>query len=95
MPYVVVRHYRDSGTLVDELVKRADEVEGLIRGISGFVAYNMVRTESGCFSVSVYDDRAGAEESVSAAREYVQRTLPDLAVAPDVLQGDAVISFSG
>ena len=66
----------------------------LIRGISSFVAYNLVRTESGGFSVSVYDDRDGAEQSVVAAREYVQQTLPGLAGPPEVIQGDAVISFA-
>jgi hypothetical protein len=94
MPYVVVRHYQDSGELIDELGKRSDEVQNVIRGISGFIAYSLVRTDSGGFSVSVYADRAGAEQSVQAAREYVQQNLADLAVAPEVLQGEALISFA-
>ena len=93
MAYVVIRHYKDSSKLIDELAQRSDEVESLIRGVPGFVAYNLVRSESGGFSVSVYEDRAGAEQSVVAAREYVQQTLPGLAGPPQVIEGEALISF--
>jgi heme-degrading monooxygenase HmoA len=94
MPYVVVRHYKDSPRIADELAQRADEVEDVIRGVPGFVAYHFVKGDTGAFSVSVYNDRAGAEQSVVAAREYLQRTLPDLAGPPEVIQGEAVISFA-
>jgi hypothetical protein len=93
IPYVVVRHYQDSSKLIDGLAQRPDEIESLIRGIAGFVAYSLVRTESGGFSVSVYEDRAGAEESVRVARDYVQKNFADVGNPPEVIQGDAVISF--
>ena len=93
MPYVVVRHYQDSSKLIDGLAQRPDEIESLISGIAGFVAYHLVRTESGGFSVSVYEDRAGAEESVRVARDYVQQNFADVGNPPEVIQGDAVISF--
>ena len=94
MSYVVIRHYKDSTKLIDELAQRSGEVEDVIRGVPGFVAYNLVRTDSGGFSVSVYDDRSGAEESVRAAREYVQQNLPGISGPPEVIQGEAVISFT-
>ena len=94
MPYVVVRHYKDSGKLTDELAQRSDEVENVIRGVPGFVAYNFVRSDNGGFSVSVYEDRAGAEQSIVAAREYLQQNLPGVGGPPEVIQGEAVISFS-
>jgi hypothetical protein len=95
MPYVVIRHYKDSTKLIDELEQRSGDVEKLIRGIKGFIAYNLVRSEvGGGFSVSVYQDRAGAEESVRAAREYIQQKLPNVGAPPEVIQGEAVISFS-
>jgi heme-degrading monooxygenase HmoA len=94
MPYVVIRNYRNSTKLIDELEQRPDEVESLIRGVPGFIAYNLVRSDAGGFSVSVYADRAGAEESVRAARDYIQKTLPDIGGPPEVIQGEAVISFT-
>jgi heme-degrading monooxygenase HmoA len=94
MPYVVIRHYKDATKLIDELAQRSDDVENLIRGVPGFIAYNLVRSESGGFSVSVYQDRAGAEESVRAAREYLQQNLSAVSAPPEVIQGEAVISFN-
>jgi heme-degrading monooxygenase HmoA len=94
MPYVVIRHYKESTKLIDELEQRSADVENLIKGIPGFIAYNLVRSETGGFSVSVYEDRSGADESVRAAREYLQENLPGVAGPPEVIQGDAVISFT-
>jgi hypothetical protein len=37
MPYTVIRHYRESNKLIDELQRRSDDVESLIRGIDGFI----------------------------------------------------------
>lgn len=94
MPFTVIRHYRDSTKLIDELAQRKDEVESLIRGISGFVAYYLVRSETGGFTVSVYEDRAGAEESIRAARDYLQKNLSGVSSVPEVLQGETVFGFS-
>ena len=57
MSYVVIRHYQDASALIDGLEQRRDDIERLIRGIPGFVGYNLVRSEGGGFSVSVFDDR--------------------------------------
>jgi heme-degrading monooxygenase HmoA len=69
-------------------------VKNLISGIPGFIAFNLVRCESGAFSVSVYEDRTGAEESVRVAREYLQQNLPGISGPPEVIQGEAVLSVS-
>ena len=94
MAYAVVRNYKGASRLIDELQQRSDEVEGLIRAIPGFIHYVLVRSDDGGFSVSVYEDREGAEESVRQARDYVQKNLSDVGVAPEVLQGDAIIHLT-
>ena len=86
MAYAVIRNYKGASQLIDELQQRSDEVEQLIRGIPGLVHYVLVRSDDGGFSVSVYENREGAEESVRQARDYVQKNLSDVAVAPEVLQ---------
>src|SRR5688500_1417311 len=48
--HAVSRHYKGSSQLFDELERRTDEVEQVIRGVSGFVGYYLVRTEDGGFS---------------------------------------------
>jgi len=96
MAYAVIRHYKGSVELIDELGRRPGEVESLIRGVSGFQSYYLVRSDDGGFSVSVFEDRAGAEESVKAARQYIQENLADLAgEPPEVVQGEVTISFTG
>jgi heme-degrading monooxygenase HmoA len=92
---VVIRHYKGASELIDELARRQDEVEQLIRGVSGFVSYHLVKTADGGFSVSVYQDATGTEESVKAAADYIRTTLPQLSVSPpEIIQGKSVISFT-
>ena len=69
--HVVTRSYSGKGAkeLVDVLEKNKADVEKLIRSIKGFVSYSLVRTADGGFSVSVFQDKAGADESVKVARD--------------------------
>jgi len=95
VPYVVIRHYKGSTKLIDELEQRSGDVENLIRGNPGFITYYLVRSESGGFSVSVFEDRAGAEQSTRAARDYLQQNLSDVrSEPPEIIEGPAVVSFS-
>lgn len=92
---VVIRHYKGAGELMEELGRRRADVEQLIRGIPGFVAYYLVRTSDGGFSVSVYDDATGTQESVKQAAEWIRTNLPSLSVSPpEVIQGESLFSFS-
>jgi hypothetical protein len=93
VPYVVIRHYKDAPKLIEKIRPRLDDVANLIRGIPGFLAFNLVRSERGAVSVSVYEDRAGAEESVRVAREYLQKNLPGVSGPPEIIQGEAVLSI--
>ncbi len=90
--HAVIRHYRGNSQLFDELARRTDEVEQVIRGVSGFVGYTLVRTADGGFSVSVYEDEAGADESTRVAADWVRQNLPHLTVSPpEVIQGAVVL----
>ncbi|GAA1624725.1 hypothetical protein [Georgenia ruanii] len=92
---VVIRHYKGASELIDELARRSGEVEQLIRGVPGFVAYHLVKTADGGFSVSVYQDASGTEESVRAAADFIRTNVPQLSVAPpEVITGTSVISFT-
>ena len=74
--YAVIRHYKGNAQLMDELARRTDEVEQLIRGVPGFVSYCLVRTADGGFSVSVFQDRAGTEESNRRAADWIRQNAP-------------------
>ena len=55
--YIVVRTWTDAGSLADEMLKRQDEVTGLIKGVPGFVAYFATRTGDTLTSVTVCDSQ--------------------------------------
>lgn len=92
--HVVVRHYKGSSKLMDELVDRRKDVEDLIRGVDGFTAYYLVKTADGGASVSVFENEAGTAESNKRAAAYISENLDGvLAGPPQIIEGQAVIEF--
>ena len=82
--YGVVRSYAGPGTkeLFDLIVERKDEVEGLLRGVNGFVSYTLIQTDAGGATVTVCQDQAGADESIQVAHDWVAANGADLGAAP-------------
>jgi hypothetical protein len=92
--YAVVRTYSGKGAkeLFDVLEKRRTEVESIIRPIKGFVSYTLARSGDGGFSVTVCQDKAGTDESVQVAREWVAKNAGNTgAGAPQVSEGPVII----
>ena len=89
----VIRHYKGNSQLFDELERRTDEVEKVIRGVSGFISYYIVRTEDGGgFTVSVFEDKTGTDESIRVAADWVRQNVPQAAGSPpEVLEGRVVL----
>ena len=93
--HAVIRHYRGNSQFFDELERRTDEVEKVIRGVPGFVSYVLVRTADGGFSVGVYEDEAGADESNRVAADWIRQNLPHLTVGPPEVVAGGVILHLG
>jgi heme-degrading monooxygenase HmoA len=92
--HVVVRHYKGSAKLIDELVDRRKDVEELIRGVDGFVAYYLVKTADGGASISVFKNEAGTKESNKRAFAYLKENLDGVAAGPpEIIEGESVIDF--
>jgi hypothetical protein len=92
--HAVVRTYSGKGTkeLMDVLEKSRAEVERLIRAVDGFVSFSLVRTASGGFSVSVFRDKAGTDESIRVAREWIAKNAANVgAGAPAISEGDVIL----
>lgn len=88
--HAVVGTYSGKGTkkLIDVIEKNKTEVERLLRAIKGFVSYYLVRTSRGGFSVSVYEDKAGTDESIRVARDWIAKNAGNLGTArPTVSEG--------
>ena len=90
--HAVIRHYRGESQLFDELERRTDDVERVIRGVPGFISYRLVRTADGGFSVGVFEDESGATESTRVAADWVRQNLPQLTVRPpEVIEGGVIL----
>ncbi len=95
--HAVVRNYTGAGAkeLFDLLEARKGEVESLIRSVTGFVAYSLIRTGEGGISVTVCQDKAGTDESLQVARNWIQENAADLdTAAPSVSEGSVIVQLS-
>ena len=92
--HAVLRNYSGKGTkaLFDIIEKNKADVEKVIRPVKGFVSYSLVRTASGGFSVTVCQDKAGTDESVRAARDWIKKNVGKTgAAAPKVSEGTVML----
>ena len=90
----VVRTYSGKGAkeLFDVLEKHTGDVETLMRPIKGFVSYTLARNGDGGFSVTVCKDKAGIDESVAKARDWIAKNAANTgAAAPKVSEGTVVV----
>ena len=95
--YAVVRTYSGQGAneLFEILEQRKAEVEELIRSVSGLQTYTLLRTDDGGVTVTVCQDKAGADQSLQVARDWIQQNAPDLGTSPPaVSEGSVVLQIS-
>lgn len=92
----VIRTYSGHGAkeLIDVLEKNVAEVTDIIRSVPGFVSYTLARSENGGFSITVCQDKAGIDDSVQKAREWVAKNAGHTGVgAPQVVEGAVVLQL--
>ncbi len=95
--HAVVRTYSGQGAkeLFEQLEQRKSEVEDLIRSVVGFQAYTLLRTDDGGVTVTVCKDKAGTDQSLQLARDWIQENASDLRTSPPaVSQGPVVLQLS-
>lgn len=93
--HAVVRSYSGKGAkeLFDVLEKSKGEVEREMRSVKGFVSYTLARSNDGGFSVTVCQDKAGADESVTRAKDWVAKNAKGVSVgAPWVSEGTVIVN---
>jgi quinol monooxygenase YgiN len=81
--HVAIRRYRLDPTSVDEVMRQVSEgFIPLIKDADGFLAYYALNAGAGeIATVSVFEDQAGAEQSVRMAADWVRQNLA--ALLPD------------
>ena len=96
--HAVVRRYTgpEAGQLFGELEQRTADVERIIGGVPGFVAYTLMRTSDGGVSVTICQDRAGCEESSRRAAEWIRQNVSAAAGRPpEVMEGAVLVQMGG
>jgi hypothetical protein len=87
--YVSIRQY--NGRNVAEFSRRVqDGFVPIVRRVPGFLAWYLVDGGGGAlFTVTICEERAGVEASVSAAAAWVEDNVADLVEgAPAVINGE-------
>ena len=82
--FIAVRRYKVKPGSIDEIVRSVSEgFVPLISQTSGFMAYYAVDAGNDIiFSVSIFQDQAGADESTRLAADYVNQNLASLVQGP-------------
>ena len=88
--FAVIRHYhfdRKEGAEIDRRIR--EEFVPLIKNAKGFVRYYWLHTGNGeGASLSVFQDKAGADESVRLAADYIKEHLSKLLTQkPEIIEG--------
>jgi hypothetical protein len=88
--YAAVRHYhfkKEDGDQIDKIIQ--EEFVPLLKKAKGFVRYYWLDTGNGeGASLSVFKDKAGADESIKIAAEFVKAKMADLLTQkPEVIEG--------
>ncbi len=94
--HAVIRTYSGQGAkeLFDLLEKRKSEVESLIRSVKGFVSYSLIRTDDGGVSITVCQDKAGTDDSIQKAKDWMGKNASDIgASAPKVSEGPVILQL--
>ena len=88
--FAVIRHYHfnpEDGKKIDQMVQEG--FVPLLKKANGFVRYYWLDTGAGeGVSLSVFQDKAGADESVLLAADFVKTNMSEfLSQKPEVIEG--------
>jgi len=91
--HTVVRTYSGKGAkeLFDLLEKRTADVEKEMRSVKGFVSYTLARSGDGGFSVTTCQDKAGVDDSLRRAKDWIAKNAGSTGVAPPKVSAGSVV----
>jgi hypothetical protein len=91
--HAVIRTYSGRGAkeLFDLLENRKSDVDQTMRSIQGFVSYLLVRTADGGTSVTVCKDKAGADQSLQRARDWIAANASGSVPRPEIFEGPVIL----
>ena len=93
--HAVVRRHTGAEALAAALTEHQAEVTSLLSTIPGFKSYNTIRSgNSGVVTITICEDKAGTDESVRRAAEWVRANLSGASISPpEISEGDIFPGF--
>ena len=92
--FASIRKYNSAPTLAEELAKRHEEIKAAFKPVPGFHAYYLVKTGEGAVSMTVCENRSGAEESNRVEATWLKDKLPTFATRPpEITSGEVRIQL--
>jgi len=91
---VAIRKYSGNGAtaLFDVLEKHAADLQALMRPVQGLVSYTLARSSDGGFSVTICQDKAGIDQSIQKAADWIAKNAANTgAAAPQISVGDVIV----
>ncbi len=95
--HVVTRKYSGEGAsaLIDLLEQRKSEIEPMMRSIKGFIGYTLVRTSDGGQTFTICADKAGTDESLVKARDWIATNAGSVqAPSPEISEGSVILRLT-
>ena len=90
--YAVIRHHRVQGAAVEELARQGKEdFAPMIKTMPGFVAYTIVAGQDLVSTISIFEDKAAAEESTKRAVAWAADKITDFDVPTEVIEGEVTV----
>ena len=90
--YAVIRHHRVQGAAVEELARQGKEdFAPMIKTMPGFVAYTIIAGPDLVSTISVFEDKAAAEESTKRAVAWAADKITDFDVPTEVIEGEVTV----
>ena len=88
--YAVIRHYKfdpKNTAKIDQQIK--EDFAPMLKKAPGFVAYYWLNTGAGAgASCGVFQSKAGADESVRLAADFVSQHMAGLLGKPEIIEGE-------
>ena len=95
--YGVLRSYSGDGAkkLAARLEERKAEVEAVLRGVPGLITWGLMQTSDGCTTFTLCKDKAGVDQSVTIARDWIKKNASDITEpAPTITEGPVSMRIS-
>ena len=90
--YAVIRHHKVKGPQADALARQGEEdFVPIIRKMPGFIAYTIIVGDDMVSTISIFEDKAAAEESTRRAEAWAAETVTDFDVPTEVIEGSVVV----